>query len=1107
MVGIIAAVVTAVVAYAIPAVTISALISTFVFVASVVIRQNAATSARQQQVQQQQAAPQEADFARGISIVTEGEMVPLVIPYGRNLVGGAKVYYNTRHGCAIAAPNTSDGQYFLASGNLTSEMGGDSHEFLFVQQAVCFSGISHCWAVDIDDRRMSGEYVNAFNEVVYDGTGTYVNPYEYGARAHFYPTGGTADALMTLNDSSRTNARFTNTAYATCVYRMNKTDPQYSGAPSSKFYIEGMKVADVEGTLGARTISSTKTYSNNPARCLLDYLTNPLYGRGLTAASLDLDSFYKAIALCERVVQANVPLEGGLWRAKPSGTQRDIKLYECNLALDSAKPIRDNVETILETMPLSELVWSGGKYKLQLRAPLVYAVGSYAINDEVQYESGGVVGLYTSLIAANTHTPAIGSFWSDAVTAYVTDDDIVREGETSIAWPNAGTRLNFATVRYLNEAIDFKETTATWPPKSGAVYTTYLAEDNGALLETEVFGTGITSSYSALAKAEQLVRQSRVAVTYEMALGRDFIHLEPGDIIKVTSTVLNIPGELLRVNSVTPDSSAGIIKISMTKFDANTLAWNTKDDEVVPSRNLYNNDLPNVSLASMAVAFDAITGVSNLTWTAVSDDRVTSYTVVATTNYIGADTVWSDLGTVTLPQFNIPNMFSSDYYVSVVARTSSNRKAPKSGWPVKTVIYAPPTSVTGLTVASTIDGLLVSWNPTGDSRLSHYEIREKSSPANPAIVAWVETAEESWTSGTYLGKAHTTFIAASSASKGAKIFAVKAVDVNGVYSSTPAVIVKGILPPAQPSLTQSVIDNNVMLYWQNAATTQTIASYEVKRGDFYDTATLLGSKTGLFMSLFETVGGTYTYWVTAVDIAGNRGDPGSITLFVNEPPDYTLRNSVDSSLYGETYRTYASSLMTYDSNYVDMTYLEQDYTKVRLEIATGGYYEEIIDFGSGSTLSIVSSNISAVATSVVASGTASMTLYISYAPDSLVFSSPAVGPSVNGYTFRYVKVRMEVGGTGSVYVSSLLVKLANKEKSEAGRIACYAADTGGTTVTLTKTYIDVTSIMLTVGGTTPLTAVYDFTDAPNPTSFKILLFDNTGARSDGTASYVVTGIT
>jgi hypothetical protein len=64
-----------------------------------------------------------------------------------------------------------------------------------------------------------------------------------------------------------------------------------NGVPDVTFNVEGKKVpATSDGT--------TLGYSDNPARCVLDYLVNTRYGKGIDPADLDLTSFADAETYC-----------------------------------------------------------------------------------------------------------------------------------------------------------------------------------------------------------------------------------------------------------------------------------------------------------------------------------------------------------------------------------------------------------------------------------------------------------------------------------------------------------------------------------------------------------------------------------------------------------------------------------------------------------------------------------------------------------------------------------------------------------------------------------------------------------------------------------------
>ena len=66
-----------------------------------------------------------------------------------------------------------------------------------------------------------------------------------------------------------------NTAYMYMVLKWDPKDKFGGGAPNITFIIQGKKVKRI-----GSAYNSTLSYSNNPARCLYDYLVNPHMVRG-----------------------------------------------------------------------------------------------------------------------------------------------------------------------------------------------------------------------------------------------------------------------------------------------------------------------------------------------------------------------------------------------------------------------------------------------------------------------------------------------------------------------------------------------------------------------------------------------------------------------------------------------------------------------------------------------------------------------------------------------------------------------------------------------------------------------------------------------------------
>ena len=511
---------------------------------------------KQRELKKKQSAAEEA--RKGFTLTISGEAAPLPVVYGKNLLGGIAVKHHVR---SNYTSSTLDGDNNFRQGFTNTSRSGDKNEHLHVQHAICHGGID----------RVMGVKVNSLD---------YNDPdqrFDHAIRT--YNDGGTADTIATKNGIPSTN-RFTGTAYSSSTFQIERDDPQYNGPPEMGFLVRGRRVRTVSSSY---VLSSTYTYSNNPALCLLDYLLNPDFGRGLSTSEIDLQSFYEAALVCGTIVTTGRKVSGVV---NGGPKTRDIPLYECNITLSTTNSIRENIEAIMSTMALSELTWtSEGKYKLLVEYPT-----SAAEQD--------------ALVDADH---------------YFTDDDIVR-GDVSISWPSASDRYNQVTIAFSNEHEDFKTDSVTWPKTSSTAYNTYLTEDNNQPFRGSFDIAGITDPYHARAAAEQIVREARSARTIDLTVTKKGLSIEPGDFINITSATSNISDEVYRVQSIEVNSDF-TVKLTCAYFDYTTLAWNVNNDIDYSTRPTYDFTVePVTSLVYTAGSSESDkTSIAELTWTAPID--------------------------------------------------------------------------------------------------------------------------------------------------------------------------------------------------------------------------------------------------------------------------------------------------------------------------------------------------------------------------------------------------------------------------------------------------------------------------------------------------------
>ena len=110
--------------------------------------------------------------------------------------------------------------------------------------------------------------------------------------------------------------------------------------------------------------------------------------------------------------------------------------------------------------------------------------------------------------------------------------------------------------------------------------------------------------------------------------------------------------------------------------------------------------------------------------------------------------------------------------------------------------------------------------------------------------------------------------------------------------------------------------------------------------------------------------------------------------------------------------------------------------------------------------------------------------------------------------FRWLKVRLTVTSSDNkslLAMTNLEFKLDVKLKNDAGAVMVNACDVNGTNVNFNIPFVDVISITVTPAGSTPLTAIYQFSGNADPTNFQIFLFNPAGQRVSGTVSWSAKG--
>ena len=234
--------------------------------------QTSISTYQQRQAKKKAAAARDAALGQDVRESNSASPVPVV--YGYTVTSGVRVYSQVSN----TFPTGATTNVLPNIQRLTPSTEGNRNEYLLSQHVVSIGDIDSIDNVWVND-----------------------NPADTGdfARSMFvhWQNGGTADPVASAFTTERDqNDLFTDFAYATNVYRLDRDDPQYSGVPTPLYFVRGRTVFDPR--------TNTTVWSNNAALVLLDYLTNSEYGPGWSQTDdIDKPSFIAAANVCGEIVQ------------------------------------------------------------------------------------------------------------------------------------------------------------------------------------------------------------------------------------------------------------------------------------------------------------------------------------------------------------------------------------------------------------------------------------------------------------------------------------------------------------------------------------------------------------------------------------------------------------------------------------------------------------------------------------------------------------------------------------------------------------------------------------------------------------------------------------
>jgi len=577
--------------------------------------------------------------AQGVLINKQSNNANIPVIYGTRKVGGVRVFLETS---------------------------GSDNQYLYGALVLSEGEINAITSIIVDDSEVT------FDGAFADGTEITSNDSKYGTTITIQPFYGTsgqsASSLLTTLSSWTTNHKLSGLCYL--AFRITWDADKYIGIPTIQAVVQGRKVVSYD----ASSVAQTAAYSTNPAWCLLDYLTNTTYGKGIDITDIDIPSFYAASNIATTQV---TPYSGA----------SDINLFDCNAVIDTGQKLIDNTRTLLKGMR-GFLPYTQGKYKL-----IIETTGS-------------------SVLTLN-------------------EDNII--GGIKVSSERKNEKYNRCQVNFINPNKDYQSDTIVYDTD----HATLKAEDGGFLQEGVIDLPTITNPYQALEFGEIVLKRSRNNLALELTANYTAMNLAIGDIVAVSSSITGFSSKPFRVVGMAINPSFEVA-LSLIEHQDAWYTFSEKDEVATIPDTSFPNPFTVQPPASVTLDDELITYndgtvivAMNITIGASPDNFVREYQVeykrTADANFIV-----HSRGTVDLFH-RVLNVISGDNYTVRVKAINSLGVESTNVTATRDIVgeIEPPSDVQDFAINIVGSDAHLSWESIPDADLNYYVINFTTETVNP----------------------------------------------------------------------------------------------------------------------------------------------------------------------------------------------------------------------------------------------------------------------------------------------------------------------------------------------------------------------------------------
>lgn len=611
------------------------------------------------------------NYEQGIIINKQSNDASIPVVYGERMVGGTRVF--------LKASGSSNTYLYMALALAEGEI--NSVEQIFVDDTLV--GWSGALTHGTTRNSLAGKYGTNILVQCFMGKDDQV-----------------ASSILTPVSGWGSNHRLRGVCYLAFRFKWNQN--KFSGIPQVKVKIKGKKVVTLDSSLN----ESSETFSTNPAFCILDYLRNTRYGKGLVTTDIDLQSFYDASQVCVTQV---TPYSGG----------SDINIFDTNFVLDTGRKVIDNLKELIKGCR-GYLPYTQGKYKL-----IIETTGSASIT--------------------------------------LTEDNII--GGYVLSSPDKNSKFNRVIATYINPARNFQVDEAQFPPiddsglPSADQHATMKTADGGVLLEGRFEFPSLTSTYQAEEMAEIILRRSREALVLQITADFNAYDLAIGDIVGITHSSLGFSAKNFRVLSITFNEDY-TISLNLVEHQNSHYTWTSKSEISSTPTTTLPDPFTTINLAEVSnfltvsdtiVAYNDGVIITKLLIDVLLLDQSQGFIGEgeeleppdAFFDYFEVEIsedgfIYSEVGSGKQSRFEVLNVKDDTlYYVRVrYVNTAGVRSDYITASHTVVGQSAPPSNVQNFAINVVGDQAILSWDAVTDLDLSYYVIKHN---ANTTGATWINS--------------------------------------------------------------------------------------------------------------------------------------------------------------------------------------------------------------------------------------------------------------------------------------------------------------------------------------------------------------------------------